>query len=95
MPERLTDERLRELATDPYVCTDETTRQIAAELLVLKSYALTTLAITPMALLLTGLAGHLTPAVTISRIGDTLIGVLIGIVIAALTIERADRYHRS
>ncbi|KZF06942.1 MAG: FUSC family protein [Rhodococcus sp. (in: high G+C Gram-positive bacteria)] len=69
--------------------------QIAAELLVLKNYALTTLAITPMALLLTGLAGHLTPAVTISRIGDTLIGVLIGIVIAALTIERADRYHRS
>lgn len=65
--------------------------QIAAELLVLKNYALTTLAITPMALLMTGLAGHLTPAVTISRIGDTLIGVLVGIVIAALTIERADR----
>lgn len=33
MPDRLTDERLRELATDPYVCVDETTRQIAAELL--------------------------------------------------------------
>lgn len=67
--------------------------QIGAELLVLKNYGLTSLAITPMALLLTGLAGHLTPAVAISRIGDTLIGVFIGILIAALTIERADRQH--
>ncbi|MDJ0392534.1 FUSC family protein [Rhodococcus sp. G-MC3] len=69
--------------------------QVAAELLVVKNYGLTSLAITPMALLLTGLAGHLDPAVALSRIGDTLIGVVIGIVIAAVTIEIGDRQHLS
>lgn len=69
--------------------------QVAAELLVLKNYGLTSLAITPMALLMTGLASHLSPAVAVSRIGDTLIGVVIGIVVAALTIDRADRQHLS
>lgn len=67
--------------------------QVIAELLVVKNYGLTSLAVTPMALLLTGLAGHLTPTVAVSRIGDTLIGVVIGIVIAALTIEVGDRRH--
>ncbi|OZD11244.1 FUSC family protein [Rhodococcus sp. 06-156-3C] len=67
--------------------------QVAAELLVMKNYALTSLAITPMALLMTGLAGHLSPSVSVSRIGDTLVGVVIGICVAALTVERADRHH--
>ncbi|AYJ51665.1 FUSC family protein [Rhodococcus sp. P1Y] len=69
--------------------------QVAAELLVLKNYGLTSFVITPMALMLTGLASHLSPAVAVSRIGDTLIGVLIGIVIAAITIEAGDRQHLS
>ena len=67
--------------------------QIAAELLVMKNYALTSLAITPMALLMTGLAGHLSPTVSVSRIGDTLVGVVIGIGVAALTVDRTDRHH--
>jgi uncharacterized membrane protein YccC len=67
--------------------------QVAAELLVMKNYALTSLAITPMALLLTGLANPLSPAVAVDRIADTLIGVLLGIVIAAVTIEAGDRQH--
>lgn len=67
--------------------------QVAAELLVLKNYGLTSFAITPMALLLTGLASHLSPSVALSRIGDTLIGVLVGIVVAALTIDLGDRQH--
>nr|WP_245819818.1 FUSC family protein [Rhodococcus yunnanensis] len=67
--------------------------QIAAELLVMTNYGLTSLAVTPMALLLTGLAGHLDPAVALSRVADTLIGVVIGIVVAAVTIEAADRLH--
>ncbi|MDJ0360146.1 FUSC family protein [Rhodococcus sp. H29-C3] len=69
--------------------------QIVAELLVMKNYALTTIAVTPMALLLTGIAGQLSPAVAISRVGDTLIGVLIGIVVAALTIGIGDRQHEN
>ncbi|SNS36921.1 Fusaric acid resistance protein-like [Rhodococcoides kyotonense] len=67
--------------------------QIAAELLVMRNYALTSLAITPMALMMTGLAGHLSPSVVIDRIADTLIGVLVGVVIAAVTIEAGDRQH--
>lgn len=67
--------------------------QIAAELLVVKNYALTSFAVTPMALLLTGLAGHLSPVVALSRVGDTLIGVLLGVVITAVTIEAGDRQH--
>ncbi|WP_247596192.1 MULTISPECIES: FUSC family protein [unclassified Rhodococcus (in: high G+C Gram-positive bacteria)] len=68
--------------------------QIVAELLVMKNYGLTTIAVTPMALLLTGIAGQLSPAVAISRVGDTLIGVLIGIVVAALTIGIGDKPAR-
>ncbi|MGA9873273.1 MAG: FUSC family protein, partial [Rhodococcus sp. (in: high G+C Gram-positive bacteria)] len=67
--------------------------QVAAELLVLRNYGLTSLAVTPTALLLTGLAGHLAPSVAVSRIVDTLIGVAIGIVVAAVTIESGDRHH--
>ncbi|MGK2886840.1 MAG: FUSC family protein [Rhodococcus sp. (in: high G+C Gram-positive bacteria)] len=61
--------------------------QVTAELLVVKNYALLSIAVTPMALILTGLAGHLSPAVAIDRVGDTLVGVLIVITVAAVTIE--------
>ncbi len=67
--------------------------QVVAELLVLRSYALLSIAVTPMALILTGLAGDLSPTVVLDRIGDTLVGVLIGITVAALTIEIGDRQH--
>lgn len=67
--------------------------QIAAEMLVMRNYALTSLAITPMALMMTGLAGHLSPTVAVDRVADTLIGVLIGVVITAVTIEIGDRQH--
>lgn len=67
--------------------------QVTAELLVVKNYALLSIAVTPMALILTGLAGHLSPTVAIDRVGDTLVGVLIGITVAAVTIEIGDRQH--
>lgn len=67
--------------------------QVTAELLVLKNYGLLSLAVTPMALILTGLAGDLSPAIALDRVGDTLVGVLIGIAVAALTIEIGDRQH--
>lgn len=69
--------------------------QVAAELLVLKNYGLLSIAVTPMALLLTGLAGHLSPAVALDRVADTVVGTVIGIAVAALTIEIGDRAHLS
>lgn len=67
--------------------------QIMAELLVIKNYALTSIAITPMALILTGLGAHITPDIALSRVVDTLIGVVIGVIVAAITISRSDRHH--
>ncbi|QKT09570.1 FUSC family protein [Rhodococcus sp. W8901] len=67
--------------------------QIAAELMVLVNYGLTTLAVTPMALLLIGFTSPISPDAGISRVVDTLIGVVIGVVIAAVTVSRADRHH--
>ncbi|CAM3226396.1 Fusaric acid resistance protein conserved region [Prescottella defluvii] len=67
--------------------------QIAAELMVLVNYGLTTLAVTPMALLLIGFTSPISADAGISRVVDTLIGVVIGVVIAAVTVSRADRHH--
>lgn len=67
--------------------------QTAAELLVLVNYALTTLAVTPMALVLTGLTSPISPEAGMTRILDTLIGVVVGVVVAAVTVSRADRHH--
>lgn len=67
--------------------------QILAELLVLKNYTLTTIAVTPMALIMTGLGSHLGPEAAFSRVADTLIGVVIGTLVAALSISMADRHH--
>ncbi|WP_245672783.1 FUSC family protein [Aldersonia kunmingensis] len=64
--------------------------QVAAELTVPANYALTSAAIAPMALLLMGLGAPLGTEAAAARAGDTLIGVVIGIVVAALTIEHAD-----
>ncbi|WP_420880728.1 FUSC family protein [Rhodococcus sp. (in: high G+C Gram-positive bacteria)] len=67
--------------------------QTAAELLVLVNYALTSLAVTPMALLLTGFTSPITPEAGMTRILDTLIGVVVGVIVAAVTVSRADRHH--
>ncbi|MGO2542864.1 MAG: FUSC family protein, partial [Specibacter sp.] len=69
------------------------TFQVLAELLVLKNYTLTTIAVTPMALIMTGLGSHLGPDAAFSRVADTLIGVVIGTLVAALSISMADRHH--
>ena len=67
--------------------------QTAAELLVIKNYALTSLAVTPMALLLIGFSAPIGTEAAVARVADTLIGVVIGIVVAAVTISRSDRHH--
>jgi uncharacterized membrane protein YccC len=67
--------------------------QTAAELLVIKNYALTSLAVTPMALLLIGFSAPIGTEAAVARVADTLIGVVIGVVVAAVTISRSDRHH--
>ncbi|AQT78760.1 FUSC family protein [Mycolicibacterium litorale] len=67
--------------------------QICAEIASTVNYALTSLAVTPMALLLTGLGAGLAPAAAVDRILDTLVGVVVGIVIGALTISGVDSEH--
>ncbi len=67
--------------------------QTAAELMVVVNYALTTLAVTPMALVLTGFTSPISPEAGMTRIVDTLIGVVIGVVVAAVTVSRTDRHH--
>ncbi|MFQ4149161.1 FUSC family protein [Arthrobacter sp. LAPM80] len=67
--------------------------QVLAEIVVLKNYILTTIAVTPMALIMTGLGGHLGPDAAFSRVADTLVGVVVGVLVAALTISLADRHH--
>ncbi|NKZ88590.1 FUSC family protein [Rhodococcus hoagii] len=67
--------------------------QTAAELMVLVNYALTSLVVTPMALVLTGFTAPITPEAGMTRILDTLIGVVVGVLVAAVTVSRADRHH--
>jgi uncharacterized membrane protein YccC len=67
--------------------------QVAAELAATRNYALTSLAVTPMALLMVGLGSNISPEIGVSRVADTLIGVAVGVVVAAVTISRSDRQH--
>jgi uncharacterized membrane protein YccC len=67
--------------------------QVVAEVASTVNYAVTSLAVTPMALLLTGLGAGLSPQIALDRIADTAIGIIVGIVIAALTISSAE--HQS
>jgi hypothetical protein len=64
--------------------------QTVAEIASTVNYALTSLAVTPMALLMTSLGAGLLPEVAIDRVLDTGVGILAGIVIAAITISRAE-----
>nr|WP_245709084.1 FUSC family protein [Rhodococcus tukisamuensis] len=63
--------------------------QVLAELLVVKNYALTSLAVTPMALLMVGLGTPITPDIAVPRVLDTLVGAVVGVVIAAITLRRS------
>ncbi|MDD0858940.1 FUSC family protein [Arthrobacter alpinus] len=67
--------------------------QVMAELLVLKNYTLTTIAVTPMALIMTGLGTNLGTEAALSRVVDTLVGVVIGTIVAAVSISLSDRQH--
>ncbi|MFC9790515.1 FUSC family protein [Rhodococcus sp. NPDC127528] len=67
--------------------------QVTAELTAARNYALTSLSVTPMALLMVGLGTNLAPDIGVSRVVDTLIGVAVGVTVAAVTISRSDRQH--
>ncbi|MEE2030591.1 FUSC family protein [Rhodococcus chondri] len=67
--------------------------QTVTEMVVTRNYAFASVFVTTMALLLTGLGAKLGPDIAISRVADTLIGVVIGVIVAALTIAHGDRHH--
>ncbi|MDV7083749.1 FUSC family protein [Rhodococcus sp. IEGM 248] len=67
--------------------------QTVTELVVIKNYAFASVAITPMALLLTGLGSAVAPDIAVSRVVDTLIGVVVGVVVSAVAISRTDHHH--
>lgn len=67
--------------------------QVLAELLVMKNYTLTTIAVTPMALIMTSMGSQLGPEAALSRVADTLVGVIIGVLVAAISISLADQHH--
>ncbi|MEE3849217.1 FUSC family protein [Gordonia sp. LSe1-13] len=60
---------------------------ITAEIWAPVNYAVTSMAVTPMALLLTALGAGLSADAAVDRVADTLIGVVVGVVVAALTIS--------
>ncbi|MEE4024195.1 FUSC family protein [Gordonia sp. PKS22-38] len=64
---------------------------ITAEIWAPVNYAVTSIAVTPMALLLTALSAGLSADAAVDRVADTLIGVVVGVVVAALTIS-ADEH---
>ncbi|MEU5841481.1 FUSC family protein [Rhodococcus sp. NPDC047139] len=67
--------------------------QTLTELSITRNYALASVGVTAMALLLTGLGQHAGPDVALSRVADTLVGVVVGVIVAAVTIRRDDRHH--
>ncbi|MFD6894614.1 FUSC family protein [Rhodococcus sp. NPDC060086] len=67
--------------------------QTVTEMVVTRNYALASVFVTAMALMLTGLGSSIGPDVAAGRVGDTLIGVVVGVIVAALTIQRGDRAH--
>ncbi|WHU48085.1 FUSC family protein [Gordonia sp. L191] len=64
--------------------------QTCAEVFSTVNYAICSLAVTPMALLLTGLGAGLSPEMAVDRVLDTGIGIVVGIVVAALAITSRD-----
>lgn len=64
--------------------------QTAGELFVTRNYALAQIFITTTALILTGLGASGGASIAATRIADTLIGVAVGVIIAALTIRHDE-----
>lgn len=64
--------------------------QIAAEILSTVNYAMCSLAVTPMALALTGLGAGLSPGAALDRVADTAIGIVIGIAVTAIVVIPGD-----
>ena len=64
--------------------------QALAETLVTVNYALCSLLVTPMALMLTALGAGLGPGVAVDRVLDTAVGVVVAVLLAALTIARHE-----
>jgi uncharacterized membrane protein YccC len=58
-----------------------------------RNYGLCTLFVTPMALLIVGLGSTVGPEIGVSRVLDTAVGVVIGILVAAVTVSVTDRAH--
>ncbi|MBM7276660.1 FUSC family protein [Gordonia rubripertincta] len=67
--------------------------QTAAELTVTRNYAVASTFVTAMALLLTSIGHPVGTGIAAARIGDTLVGVVVGVVLAAFTIRLDDREH--
>ncbi|MDC3724369.1 FUSC family protein [Rhodococcus sp. Rp3] len=67
--------------------------QTVTELTVTRNYGLASVGVTTMALLLTGLGQHAGPGLAVNRVADTVIGVVVGVIVAAVTIRRDDRHH--
>ncbi|MHC3004673.1 FUSC family protein [Gordonia sp. GN26] len=67
--------------------------QTAAELTVTRNYALASTFVTAMALLVTSIGHPAGTGIAATRVGDTLVGVVVGILVAALTIRPDDRHH--
>ncbi|GAA4474116.1 FUSC family protein [Rhodococcus olei] len=67
--------------------------QVAAEITATRNYALCSLFVTPMALLVVGLGTAVGPEIGLSRVLDNLIGVVVGVVVAAVTVSVKDRMH--
>src|SRR5690606_9119542 len=62
--------------------------QTLTELTVTRNYGLASVGVTTMALLLTGLGQHAGPGLAVNRVADTVIGVVVGVIVAAVTIRR-------
>ncbi|KAF0968039.1 MULTISPECIES: FUSC family protein [Gordonia] len=67
--------------------------QGAAEMVVTRNYALASVPITAMALLVTSIGNPVGADIGATRVFDTLLGVMIGVVVAAVTIRLDDRHH--
>ncbi|MCF8611064.1 FUSC family protein [Gordonia sp. HY285] len=67
--------------------------QTCGEMFVTRNYAVAQIFITTVALVLTSLGASGGAAVAATRVCDTLIGVAIGVLVAAVTIKREDRHH--
>lgn len=67
--------------------------QMGAELTVTRNYAVASTFVTAMALLLTSIGHPSGTDIAAARVGDTLVGVVVGVILAALTIRPDDRHH--